>query len=246
MPRPRLRRSIEVPKFAVAELARGESGGMGVLLSDSVVLTLRTNDWKPAGSEITDDPDVVEMLPRQRETIVRLERDGETVAAIRLKQHDVPLGCDLGLASAAWEAESPELETLSATLRAGWQDPVAEVLELGPTIELATIWSQPGKVSPALLANALDAAVEAVSPIHSVVVLKAFPLEYEEWESKDPALGVSFRARRAAMLTYYARHFDMTPFPGPNGEAGWMWRIPSHSEDVVSPPTVQSADAYED
>ena len=60
----------------------------------------------------------------------------------------------------------------------------------------------------------------------SLLMLKAFPLEYEGRASADSpaAIRKRFRRRCIAMRRYYAHRLGMSAVPGPYGEEGWMWR----------------------
>jgi hypothetical protein len=56
----------------------------------------------------------------------------------------------------------------------------------------------------------------------SMIVLKAFPLEFE---GVGPAAsGKRVKRRTSALVRLYERRLGMTALPGKNGRAGWMWR----------------------
>jgi hypothetical protein len=56
-------------------------------------------------------------------------------------------------------------------------------------------------------------------PRASVIVMKAFPLEYEGKINNDNV--VAFESRQAAMMRHYSYRMGAKPFDG--GEPGWMW-----------------------
>lgn len=56
-------------------------------------------------------------------------------------------------------------------------------------------------------------------PRASVIVMKAFPLEYEGKVTKQNHM--AFVRRQAAMMRHYHRRMGAKPFDG--GEPGWMW-----------------------
>jgi hypothetical protein len=53
-----------------------------------------------------------------------------------------------------------------------------------------------------------------------ILVLKAFPLEYE---GKGYPSG--FRLRQRAMIRHYRRLLGMAPFPGKPGREGWLYAL---------------------
>ncbi len=54
-----------------------------------------------------------------------------------------------------------------------------------------------------------------------MIVLKAFPLEFE---GVGPAAsGKRVKRRTGALVRLYERRLGMTVLPGKDGRAGWMW-----------------------
>src|SRR5262245_10243435 len=62
----------------------------------------------------------------------------------------------------------------------------------------------------------------------AILLLKAFPLEYEGRLTKDSpaATRKRFRLRCKAMRRYYRHRIGVRPVPGEYGRDGWMWRAP--------------------
>jgi len=58
----------------------------------------------------------------------------------------------------------------------------------------------------------------------SVLLLKAFPLEYEWRAPIGSEAAQTLERRRAAMIRHYRRVLRVEPLPGRPGEDGWMWR----------------------
>jgi hypothetical protein len=68
----------------------------------------------------------------------------------------------------------------------------------------------------------------------SLLILKAFPIEYEgrvTAENSD-----SFLRRQRAMKHHYQRILAVFPLPGIDGERGWMYSIPERLRNIISPP----------
>ena len=58
----------------------------------------------------------------------------------------------------------------------------------------------------------------------SVLVLKAFPLEYEDAVREGSPFERGFASRRRAVQRLFARVLRVHPLPGDYGAEGWMWR----------------------
>ena len=63
----------------------------------------------------------------------------------------------------------------------------------------------------------------------SVLLLKAFPLEFEGIKSGQP-----FEHRRDAMVRLYQRRLGVSPLPTKDGREGWLWARLAHSPDPVA------------
>jgi hypothetical protein len=65
----------------------------------------------------------------------------------------------------------------------------------------------------------------------SILMLKAFPLEYERQTTQAPrSVYKRLRRRKLAMERYYTYRLGTRSVPGPYGKDGWMWRPLRHCE----------------
>ena len=116
---------------------------------------------------------------------------------------------------------SAEMSDLAETICEHWVD-VSEVSDFGTILELTRAWMSPRFSSGerfSLAANALA----ALSAEWSLLVLKAFPLEYE---SRVTEMNIVARKRRQkAMMRHYRSTLGVEPFPEEAGDEGWMYLI---------------------
>lgn len=77
---------------------------------------------------------------------------------------------------------------------------------------------------------------------HAILVLKAFPLEYEGYCSREGKDGVdydvAFRRRQKALFRVFDQE-GFEPFPGASGQVGWMLRVADRPQGIVTPPRTQ-------
>jgi hypothetical protein len=121
-----------------------------------------------------------------------------------------------------------------------WSDVVNDVLGYGPVLEFRLAWMSPQHAAAAVWAKAAEALIKADFDDHSILVMKAFPLEYEarlEGPENSAADG-DFPRRRAAMIRYYRRLFGVEPFPGEWGAEGWLWRASPRIAELIPAPVV--------
>lgn len=72
--------------------------------------------------------------------------------------------------------------------------------------------------------QAIEALVQRLRRGLAVVILKAFPLEYESRVTDENS--VKFKKRQQALIRLYRRRLKMQPVPHPElSDAGWMMRL---------------------
>jgi len=174
-------------------------------------------------------------VPTKRETVARVETADGIGAAIHLIEHEWPMGASFDLTHEMWEDDCSSLGELGSVLKRGWSDPAEEVLGEGSLLEIKEVWSNPGKLAPGRLREAVDLLSERAAPNRGLIVLKAFPTGFEGWEVANPELEPQFRSRHAALMRLYLA-FGMQPFPGQSGSDGWMWRIADRAADFLAAP----------
>jgi hypothetical protein len=114
--------------------------------------------------------------------------------------------------------------TLSGALCGQFDNLIDEVTFFGPILEFRRAWIMPRFASGVLFPLATRTLVEKISPHSSIVVMKAFPLEYEGGVPGDSDLKIASKRRVRAMIRYYRRIFGVRPFGAEYGDEGWLWR----------------------
>lgn len=125
---------------------------------------------------------------------------------------------------------------LAEVLCTAWDEVVPDVLDYGPVLEFRLAWVSPEYARSGLWAAAARALIEAEFDDHSILVMKAFPLEYEGRAPIGAPAHKGLERRRAAMVRYYGRLFGVARFPGMFGDDGWLWRANSRVADVIPAP----------
>ena len=64
-----------------------------------------------------------------------------------------------------------------------------------------------------------------VCPEFSLIVLKAYPLEYEGSLPDDSPMRPAFERRQAALMRLYRKTLGVAPMSGKYGDEGWMFRF---------------------
>ncbi|MGD9966384.1 MAG: hypothetical protein AB7T59_07680 [Hyphomonadaceae bacterium] len=179
-----------------------------------------------------------EELPslRTRRTFGWILRGDVKAGALELREYDM-CACDAN--ETLWmaaDAAGYDASQAIYALCSQWRDLGMSVAAYGSVLELGGLWLLPSQ-GKACGAQILNAFVRTACRGYSLVILKAFPLEYESKLGDEPALKVGFEHRKRAMQRYYARSLGMKPFPGPTGDAGWMWKPAKRVAKFIAPPT---------
>ncbi|WP_126665611.1 hypothetical protein [Croceibacterium ferulae] len=112
---------------------------------------------------------------------------------------------------------------MAEVVRYHWEE-VSEVSDYGTILELSGAWMNPAYSKGGRFALATKALID-FSKDWSLLILKAFPLEYEGSGSSKYIEAQTRRQR--AMMRHYHSALGVTPFPGSegDGEDGWMYRL---------------------
>jgi hypothetical protein len=129
----------------------------------------------------------------------------------------------------ALDSGSQATFAVGETICAHWEY-VEDLTDYGDILELRRVWIAPARSKPGRLAKAISAVVEAMHPAHALMILKAFPLEYEGIVTD--ANEVAFKHRQAALMRYYRASLGTLPFPGDTGADGWMYAIPERLRHI--------------
>jgi hypothetical protein len=112
--------------------------------------------------------------------------------------------------------------TLSGVLCKQFGNLIDEITPIGPILDFRRAWIMPRFAHGDLFRLAARALAEKLD--YSIMVLKAFPLEYEGKALEGSDLEIAFKRRVRAMIRYYQRIFGVRPFDGEDGDTGWLWR----------------------
>lgn len=125
---------------------------------------------------------------------------------------------------------------LAEVLCDAWHDVADQVFAYGPVLEFRLAWMSPKCAKSAAWVTGAEALIKAEFDEHSILVLKAYPLEYEGRARDGSPAHDRLLRRRAAMIRYYKRLFGVDCFPGMSGADGWLWRAnPRIAEFIPAP-----------
>jgi hypothetical protein len=125
---------------------------------------------------------------------------------------------------------------LAEVLCDAWHDVVDDVLAYGSVVEFRLAWMSPKYAISGLWAMAAEALLKVEFDERSILVMKAFPLEYEGRAPDGSPAHNGLMRRQAAMIRYYERLFGVDRFPGMSGAGGWLWRANPRIADFVPAP----------
>jgi hypothetical protein len=109
-----------------------------------------------------------------------------------------------------------------------------EITELGTVLELERAWVAPTDASRERFQAACDALLK-LAPKRALLLLKAYPLEYEGRVTAENA-GAQARRQRA-LIRLYRQSMGAEPLPAPAGDEGWMYLIPERLRTELRQPT---------
>jgi len=151
-------------------------------------------------------------------------RADERIGAMRFEEWHPSPGLPGDEFVEAMDELSLASHNLSLVLADAWE--MEELSESGPILEFSRLWVHPGHSKGSVWAPLVEALIRRrYEKRFSILVLKAFPLEYEDAMGKGSPLERGFAARRQkAMERLYARLLGVRPLPSDHGAEGWMWR----------------------
>lgn len=152
-----------------------------------------------------------------------LYRADERIGAIGFDEwHPLP-GLDGDHFVWGMDEYSQASHSLSIVLADAWE--MDELSESGPVLEFSLLWMRPDHARGSVWAPMAEALIRRrYEGRFSVLVLKAFPLEYEAAVPEGSPLERSFASRQRAMQRLFTRVLRVHPLPGDDGAEGWMWR----------------------
>lgn len=175
-----------------------------------------------------------EVRTRQVEGLILV--GGAHVGSFAIVELDIPLLTGRWSFFDQMDSRSSADYQLAETLLAHWIDP-AEVSDVGNIVELRRLWMAQTAALKPWLRKALELVLQDIFGDRSLLILKAFPLEYEGSVSADNK--IRFLARQRAMMRFYSTTIGVQPLPGESGGAGWMYAIPEGMRNYVDEPRVE-------
>lgn len=172
---------------------------------------------------------------KQRRTSGVIWAEGVPAGSFIVVETQIPTFMDRYEFLDEMDSHSAEADELAEVLMTHWAEPT-EFGDYGDVVELRRVWMAPGQSKKGRLESAMNALLEREFGDRGLLILKAFPLEYEERVNDENA--GAFGRRRNAMLRHYARLFGVAPLSGSSGNRGWMCAIPERLQDCVPAPVL--------
>ena len=150
-----------------------------------------------------------------------VSRGKQKVACLRFVEWDIePLSHEDDLIL-EMDNHSAEAVELAEVLETNWE--IGDLAGIGIIVEFSLAWVSSQAQLPSIILTVANMLIEErFGRTGALLVLKAFPLEYE-------ARGVAtvskhFPRRQAAMIRHYQRQLGVKSIPGGDGQGGWMWK----------------------
>jgi hypothetical protein len=124
---------------------------------------------------------------------------------------------------------------LAHVLCSAWREVVFDVSHMAPVLYFHMAWISPKHADGKIFAVAANRLIDEVED-YSILVMKAFPLEYEGQAPTGSPLTKALDSRQRAMVRYYERVFGVRRFPGRYGKDGWLWRPNPHLANMIEEP----------
>jgi hypothetical protein len=160
---------------------------------------------------------------KRRNTLAEIVSDGDVVGGFQLCDFHADTFTSSALFLEALDSGSQATFAVGETICAHWEY-VEDLTGYGDILELHRAWVAPARSKPGRLAKAISTVVGTLHPAHAIMILKAFPLEYEG--TVTAANELAFKRRQAALMRYYAASLGMHVFAQATGRDGWMYAVP--------------------
>lgn len=129
--------------------------------------------------------------------------------------------------------ESSEAIALGEILVSAWD--LEELASYGGVLEFRLAWMTKSAAAHSIWAAVAEQFIVSRRDQFGVLLLKAFPLEYEGAAPEGSVAAAALAFRRRAMMRHYRRVLNVTSLPGVAGTEGWMWRPLSSDVPLPSP-----------
>ncbi|MEM7327892.1 MAG: hypothetical protein AAF437_04075 [Pseudomonadota bacterium] len=168
-----------------------------------------------------------------------IEIEGEQVGALEAVRYETDVLICTEEFVLIMDMDSAYEAALGVVLGNAWENIGLDVTDFGTIVELRWAWVEPTASVDVPLTKLFETMLRPWLSTHAIMVLKAFPLEYEGYrcaeEKEEVDYEVAFRRRRRALMRMFARE-GFESFPGKTGHDGWMLRVADRVEGMVTPP----------
>lgn len=190
---------------------------------------LATHYWTSRWAFLDQESELV----RCRTTDILIRSGEEAVGRCRVTEYRLEPFTHPGDFLAEMDDHSGAAAELATILCRGWDDP-SELTDYGDIVEISRVRMRPHLSGRRRLLDTLVAMLNVINPNRSLLILKAFPLEYEG--AGETSGNARFLRRHAAMKRHYATLLGVRSLPGPSGDEGWMYAIPDRLSGIVEAP----------
>jgi hypothetical protein len=171
---------------------------------------------------------------KRRHTAALIILDGQRVGSLQANEFRVSSSLISNEFLYEMDNHSQETFNLADVICANWES-IWEISDYGDIVELSGAWMSAPFSRRGRFSAAVNVLIQRLFKGRSLLILKAFPLEYEG--RVTGANAGSFHRRQKAMKRHYERILGVSPFPGADGENGWMYSVPDRFNTMISPPT---------
>lgn len=133
------------------------------------------------------------------------------------------------------DADSQHEYELAVMLCRHWED-LDDITQYGDIVEVELAWMKRSYARRSYWVEAVEFLLNRIRSTYALLVLKAFPLEYEGRLGDGDQHSSSFIKRQAAMRRHYTALLGVQPFPSRTGVEGWMWRFNPAKARYLDPP----------
>lgn len=185
---------------------------------------------------IDHEPDEALLTLRRQECTAWVFHAGRIVGGVVLKRYMVPDFIQNDEFVDLMDRDSAEEHELSIALDSQFREIGSDVGAYGDILELNRIWLAGLPALAGRSTEIVKALISAFCPGFALVILKAFPLEYEgrfSSTNEQGAYDAALQRRQRAMKRLYRREYGVRSMKGAVGDEGWMYRVRTGLEDII-------------
>lgn len=205
----------------------------------NVVLRCHSKAKERVGDYVYAMPEEEQGWVKRQSRFGLIEIEGEQVGALEAVRYETDVLICTEEFVLIMDMDSAYEATFGVILGNAWENIGLDVTDFGTIIELRWAWTDPTATVRVPIATLFKALLTPWLSTHAILVLKAFPLEYEGYCSREEEEGVdydvAFRRRRRALMRMFDKD-SFEPFPGTAGHDGWLLRVADRLQGVVTPP----------